>query len=60
MDIRLVSPAVRRRVGQSPCATLDADADGVIHNTPIETDWRIVEAAFAAKGATVQRDYTGA
>lgn len=59
MDTRLTSPAIRRRVGSSPCAYADADGEGVISSTPIETDWRIIEAAFEAKRLTVARDYTG-
>lgn len=60
MDTRRTSPAIRRRVGQPASNVEIADSEGVIRNTPIETDWRIIEAAFAAKRSTVAADYTGA
>jgi hypothetical protein len=59
MDARKVSPAVRRRVGEPSSTLAMADGEGVVHSTPIETDWRIIEAAFEAKRTIVPRDYTG-
>lgn len=54
-----MSQAERRRVGQSSCVYADADSEGVIHSTPIETDWSLIESVFAAKGVTVARDHVG-
>lgn len=53
MDTRKVSPAIRRRVGEPSSTLAMADSDGVVRATPIETDWRIVEAAFEAKRSVV-------
>lgn len=55
-----MSPAVRRRVGEPASTLAMVDGEGVVRGTPIETDWRIIEAAFAAKRAVVVTDYTGA
>jgi hypothetical protein len=60
MDTRMVSPAIRRRVGESACSYLAENQGHVIQSTPITTDWGVIEAAFAAKTTAVGApDYTG-
>lgn len=59
MDTRQVSPAQRRRVGQPACSYSTADGEGVVHSTPLTTDWGLIESVFAAKTKVVSADHTG-